>query len=404
MKPKLRPINAFPVEADGRKLICLQDPMKISDKSLFIDYRTYFIITMMDGKNEISDIQLAYTRQFGELLLNNQIELLLKNLDDNLFLEGEKYNAAIKTMRNAFAIQPVRYAELAGSAYEPEPEKLHAQLDKILGKTLNIYNSGNKKKRIKALISPHIDINHGTECYAHSYGCLANHSRADLYIILGVIHAPSKNEFIPTRKDYATPFGMAETDKKTAKILEDSLPPDSSEDEFIHKTEHSIEFQLIFLQHILGKANYKILPILCGGFHKQLENGKIPEDDKTTKNFLDTLRDIINEYDGNICIIAGVDLSHVGTRFGSVSPITPARLPAIESLDKEMLEYVVKCDARGFYKNIEMDKNGRNVCGFGAIYTLLYLLGDSEGELLYYGQSFQPETASVVTFTSIAFY
>ena len=105
-----------------------------------------------------------------------------------------------------------------------------------------------------------------------------------------------------------------------------------------------------------------------------------------------------------VCIIAGVDLSHVGTKFGSASPITAARLPAVERLDREMLDYVVKSDKHGFYKNIEMDKNGRNVCGFGAIYTLLYLLGDAEGELLHYGQSYQPETSSVVTFTSVAFY
>lgn len=404
MKPKLRPINAFPIEADGRKLICLQDPMKISEKTLFIDYRTYFIIAMMDGINEISDIQLAYTRQFGELLLNNQIDSLLKDLDDNLFLEGEKYNKAIKNMRNEFAIQTVRYAEHAGSAYEAEPSKLHTQLDRILKKASDTNASKSKRKKLKALIAPHIDINHGAEGYAHSYTCLADNLPADLYIILGVIHSASKSEFVPTRKDYETPLGMVETDKNFAKILEDSLPAGSSEDEFIHKTEHSIEFQLIFLQHILGDAKYRILPILCGGFHSQLEHGKMPEEDRIVKKFLDTLRDGIEEYKGDVCIIAGVDLSHVGTKFGSVSPITKSRLPAIESLDKEMLEYVVKCDARGFYKNIELDKNGRNVCGFGAIYTLLYLLGDAEGELLHYGQSFQPETSSVVTFTSIAFY
>jgi MEMO1 family protein len=401
MKPKIRPINAFPIEAEGRKLICLQDPMKISDKTIFIDYQTYFIISMMDGNNEVSDIQLAYTRQFGELLLNNQIDALLKDLDDSLFLEGEKYNAMMKQLRQSFAAEPVRRAEHDGSAYESEPVKLRKQLDKVL-KIAG--NSAKNNQQPKALIAPHIDIRVGAQGYAYSYSRIHKENAADLYIILGVSHMASRNEFIITAKDFETPFGISKTNKDFVGILEDALPVGSSEDKFIHKSEHSIEFQLVFLQHALGDANYRIVPILCGGFHTQLEKGKMPEDDKAVKKFLEALRTAIDDYKGTVCIIAGVDLSHIGTKFGSVSPITQARLPAIEQLDKEMLDYVVRCDVRGFYKNIEMDKNGRNVCGFGAIYTLLFLLGDSKCELLHYGQNYQPETSSVVTFASLAFY
>ena len=50
------------------------------------------------------------------------------------------------------------------------------------------------------------------------------------------------------------------------------------------------------------------------------------------------------------------------------------------------------------------EKDRRKICGFSAIYSLLHLIDAREGKLLKYDQSVEPNSQSVVTFASMAFY
>ena len=403
-KPKIRPLNVFPIEDGGREVICLQDPLKIADKHMFVDYQTYFIIALMDGEHEISDIQLAYTRRFSDLLLNKRVNFLLRELDDNLFLEGERFEEAKRQLSESFRRKPVRRAEHAGSAYEEEPEKLRAQLDEIMRMAGEGKQNHRKRKYLRGLIAPHIDIRAGAESYVRAYRRVADAEAADLYVILGISHASSKREFILTDKDFETPLGVSRTDKAFVKDLTKSLSLDYMEDEFVHKGEHSIEFQVLFLQHVLEDRAYRIVPILCSGFNKQVEEDVLPEMDPEICEFLTALQEEIEKSRAKVCIIAGVDLSHVGQKFGTPGQLDSSQLKAIENLDREMLRLIENGGMADFFRHIEVDKNGRNVCGFPAIYSLLFLLKGAHAELLYYGQDYQPATSSMVSFASMAFY
>src|SRR5918911_5742125 len=68
--PKLRPIEAFPVNLGGREVVCLRDPTQLTDGAVFVPRETLFILAHFDGKHSILDIQEAYTRQSGELLFS----------------------------------------------------------------------------------------------------------------------------------------------------------------------------------------------------------------------------------------------------------------------------------------------------------------------------------------------
>jgi len=61
-------------------------------------------------------------------------------------------------------------------------------------------------------------------------------------------------------------------------------------------------------------------------------------------------------------------------------------------------------DGEGFYSSIMRDRDRRRVCGLPAIYTMLKVLEAKEGKLLKYAQAYTPETQSVVSFASMAFY
>ena len=79
-------------------------------------------------------------------------------------------------------------------------------------------------------------------------------------------------------------------------------------------------------------------------------------------------------------------------------------LRVISQEDREMLGYAERMDGEGFFSSILSERDRRRICGLPAIYSMLRILDAKEGKLLKYGQAFTPETQSVVTFASLAFY
>jgi hypothetical protein len=99
--------------------------------------------------------------------------------------------------------------------------------------------------------------------------------------------------------------------------------------------------------------------------------------------------------------VAGVDLAHVGPRFGDPDPNTAGSLATVERADRAMLESVVAGDARGFFAQVAADRDARRICGLSPIYSLLRLLPTGPGRLLQYRQWPDPEGA--VTFCAVGF-
>ncbi len=126
--PKLRNVNVFPVQASGQTLICLQDPQNISENPLFLPSSLYSIVSLLDGYHSILDIQADYMRRFGEFLFTEKIHEIIGQLDEHLFLEGEKYQEVLRQKEEDFKRAPVREAAFAGKSYEKEGGKLKAQL------------------------------------------------------------------------------------------------------------------------------------------------------------------------------------------------------------------------------------------------------------------------------------
>jgi len=68
------------------------------------------------------------------------------------------------------------------------------------------------------------------------------------------------------------------------------------------------------------------------------------------------------------------------------------------------LEHSEKLDAEGFYRSIEEEKDRRRICGLSPIYSLLSTVDAQRGKILDYDQALEPDTGSVVSFASVAFY
>jgi hypothetical protein len=214
-----------------------------------------------------------------------------------------------------------------------------------------------------------------------------------------------KNPFCLTRKDFITPLGVLNVDKELVDAIQSRCPDDLFEDEGVHRSEHSIEFQCVFLRYLYPEPNpLKIVPILSGSFYEAIEKGISPMELKPIRQFIDALKDAVSSLRREVCYIASADLAHMGVQFGDRDGVSEYGLRGIAQEDQEMLEYAEKMDGEGFFSSILRERDRRKICGLPAIYSMLKTLEAKEGKLLKYGQAFAPETQSVVTFASLAFY
>jgi len=405
--PKIRNINIFPVQMSGQSMICLQDPQNISGKALFLPPSLYFIISLFDGQHSILDIQAEYMRRFGDFLFTDKIKEIISQLDEDLFLEGERFEEALRREEENFKKASVREAQFAGKSYEMDPERLKVQLEGYFSRADGPGSLGDKgvSNGLKGVVAPHIDFQRGGVCYAFAHREIWERNTSRCFIIFGTAHTSMEHPFCLTRKDFTTPLGSLNSDQELIDAIQSHYPYDLFKDERVHRSEHSIEFQCIFLRHLYPEPiPLKIVPILSGSFHEAIEKGISPMDLKPIRKFIEAIHDSVLSLGRKVCYIASADLAHMGLQFGDREGIGEYGLRVLAEEDQEMLGCVERVDGDGFFSSILKDRDRRRICGLSAIYMLLQVIEAREGRLLKYGQAFTPETQSVVTFASLAFY
>jgi AmmeMemoRadiSam system protein B len=364
------------------------------------------VVSLFDGTRSLNEIKAEYMRRYGEILYTERLDEIISYLDDQYLLESERYAQYHQKLEEEFRLAQKRESVFAGKSYESDPDKLNHQIEQFF---TGPGGPGAPSQElpgdmVKGLIAPHIDFQRGGPCYAWAYKELAESVQPDLFILLGTVHSPTTFPFVLTSKTVATPWGEVKTDGEIVSALAEKLSFDPFHDELVHKTEHTIEFQTVFLDYLYrDRKKLKILPVLCSSFHDIMEQGTTPQDKPYVNEFIETLRSLIEGTSCRSCCIASADLAHVGLRFGdSVAP-SNASLKEIERKDIEMLSHVERLNADAFYESIAREKDARKICGLPPIYTLLKLIDSQEGSILNYQQSVEAEAGSVVTFTSMVF-
>ena len=412
-KPRMRPVEAFPVQQDGKTSVYLKDPLNFATP-LGISPAGYFVLAHFDGQHSFTDVQEAYCKQFGSLLMSDDLKSFIDMLDQHYYLDSERFrdykNAVVLEFRN----QTTRVPAHVGGVYKADPEELKTQLEGFFSAPNGpgLPNSQLAGSTPRAIVAPHIDFHRGGPAYAWAYKPLAESDGADLYILLGTSHYSGQTPYILTLKNFATPLGLVETDRDFVQRLQAKCAEDCFTDEYLHRGEHSLEFQVVFLKYIAqqraaltGRPEkpFKIVPILVSSFHSAVVNQTLPEKDSAVGTFLRTLRDLAALESRQVCFVAGVDLAHVGRQFGDREPITDDFLKWVESEDQELVNRLAALDAPGFFNAVAKDQDKRRICGFSPLYSLIHLLDGAKGKQLKYSQAFTPETGSAVTFSSLIF-
>ena len=391
----------------GQTLVCLQDSQNVSESALFLTPPVYFIVSLLDGQHSILDIQTAYMRRFGEILYSDKIQEVVEQLNENLFLEGERFQEALRQTEKRFKVAPVREAGFAGKSYEYDPERLRAQMGGYFAGPDGPGPLGRKEEAdgLKGVVAPHIDFQRGGVSYAFAHREIWERNSSDCFIIFGTAHAFTEKPFCLTRKEFLTPLGPLPVDHELIDALQSRYQDDLFKDEGVHRGEHSVEFQCVFLRYLYpDPIPLKIVPVLCGSFHEVIEKGMSPMEQKPIRQFIEALRDSVSSLGRRVCYIASADLAHMGLQFGDPEGIGEYDLRVLAGEDQAMLGHVERFDGEGFFSSILKEGDRRRICGLPAIYTLLKTMEAKEGRLLKYGQAFTPDTQSVVTFASLAFY
>ena len=308
--PKLRAdLNFMPSPIADKPGLLIRDVYQYSNEKLIVPPLLVQGLKFFNGTRTDADLCAELVRLSGKSETENAAKQLIETLSNAGFLENQIHWDMKERQQRSFSGNPVRQAKHMGSAY---PQDLGA-LQKLLHGYLDPNGGSDKDDRdIIGIAAPHISLEGGWQCYRAAYQNLPTSLRKRTFIVIGTSHYGTPNKFGLTRKPYQTPFGVTNVNRELVDEL--SAEPAVVMEDYCHAIEHSIELQVIFLQTIFG-PDICILPILCGPFRPNAKGG-YPRDDAGVRGFLDALRGIAEREQERLFWVLGVDMAHMGIRYG----------------------------------------------------------------------------------------
>lgn len=229
--------------------------------------------------------------------------------------------------------------------------------------------------KITAAIVPHAGWTFSGALAAMVFSAIKKRNKdVDTFVIFGAAHGyMGRKPAVYNRGCWLTPLGGIEIDESLADSIAQTETADINPD--VHNTEHSIEVQIPFIQHLFGEA--KIVPVIVPPASAAVELGEAVG------------RMISGSSDKDIVCVASTDLTHYGLRYG----FTPAGIGeegikwAAEVNDKSFIDLAVALKPQEL-----LDSSIQNCssCGPGAAAAVVAVAkeaGIRQGTLLCYTNS-----------------
>lgn len=241
-----------------------------------------------------------------------------------------------------------RKAAVAGQFYSSNKEQLYNDLK-------NLFNNKKSDSNAIAVISPHAGYVFSGEIAARA---ISNINPCKQYENIFIIASSHTNYFegvsIYNAGNYETPLGSVKVNIDICNELIQkndifNFLPEA------HKTEHSIEVQLPFLQYWL-KNDFQIVPIVIGS-----------DDIETPKRVAQILKPYFNKE--NVFIIS-TDFSHYPEYKDAIS-IDANTADAICTGNPDLLINIIKNT-----KSSKVNNLLTNICGWSATLTLMHMSGN----------------------------
>jgi AmmeMemoRadiSam system protein B len=391
-----RNLDLMPSPVPDRPGLLLRDPYRYAEAVLVVPSPLVPCLAFFDGRCEEGDLRVALARLTGDVRVGEVIDHLRATLSSSGFLEDDTYLRFRDERHKAFADAPRRDPAHAGTAYPWEPDALRATLDRYLRE------GGLPARPTEGLLgvaAPHVSPEGGWRSYAAAYGALGREAADRTFVVLGTSHYGEPERFGLTRKPFLTPYGVTSVDLPLTERLVESGGEAVRIEDYCHSFEHSIEFQVVFLQHLFGPA-VRILPVLCGALPPRAR----PEDEPAVARFVDALGELAAGEGDRLAWVLGVDMAHVGRRYGddSAARAGEGAMTEVEARDRERCARLAGGDAAGFWDLVRENGDDLRWCGAAPLYVFLRAAAPAGGELLRYEQ-WNIDEQSVVSFAGMAF-
>ncbi len=392
--PRLRPeLNVSPSPDPQNPGLYIRDHYRFTEAWLIIPAFLAQRLSFFDGGHTQAELAAEFARLSNQANAADTAQHLFEALDKAGFLENETFTQLRDAKYQAFVQSPVRQAAHVFDT----AENIHATLQGFLvGETPVL------RPHPVGIAAPHVSPGGGARSYGAAYRQLTPDLKDRTFVILGTSHYGQANRFGLTRKPFETPLGITRTDPALLDLL--AAQPTVIQEDYCHAIEHTIEFQVIFLQHLYG-PDVKILPLLCGSFYPSIYNNGKPEDDDLVHRFFETLGEIAEQRAEQLYWILGVDMAHIGLRYGDpiAAHAEQEHLLRVRERDHDRIQSLNAGDATTFWEKIRENHDDLRWCGSAPFYSFLKIMPNARGTLQHYEQwNIDPD--SVVSFAGISFF
>lgn len=415
--PKLRlDLEFLPSPVPERPGLLVRDPYRYSDSTLIVPPPLTRGLRLLDGAHTDVDLRDYLTKASGRPDVSELAEHFLGALSEAGFLHDGTFQSMRQQRHDDFTRAERREAIHAGGGYPGEATTLETTVRQWMAQPVRELPSGfpagreagldqEGMGRLLGIAAPHVSPFAAPATYAAAYAALPSDAASRTFVILGTSHYGAPGRFGLTRKPFRTPFGDAVTDTALVDRLAGAAPDSFVVEDYCHAIEHSIEFQVLFLQSRFG-AGVKIVPVLCGPLL-----GARPEDDRHVAAALDALGELQAREGKELAWVLGIDLAHMGRRYGDTwrARAHTGDMVAITAREAARLDRIGAGDADGFWNLVQGDgpavrpgNDDLKWCGAAPLYTFLRAVPEARGAVLAYDH-WNIDEDSVVSFAALSF-
>jgi AmmeMemoRadiSam system protein B len=406
LPPLRRTLELTPSPAAERPGLLVRDPFRFAESMLIIPSALVPCLAFFNGRYGRAEVVEALVRLGGDVRIGQVIDHLLDVLSQGGFLEDEVFEGLQAERTRTFAEALARTPAHAGTAYPAAQDALRQALagwtDGVDGQDAASAPPADTGPLI-GIAAPHVSPEGGWRSYGAAYRALSASDADRTFVVLGTSHYGEPDAFGLTRKPFLTPLGQSEVDVRLVDELAERGGEAVRLEDYCHSIEHSIEFQVLFLQHRFGPG-VRLLPILCGAFARSTREGGLPEDAPGVARFLDTLAEIADREGRRLLWVLGVDMAHMGRRYGD--PFTARAdeglMVEVAARDRERCARIAEGDAAGFWRLVQDKGDELKWCGASPFYTFARVLPSTRADLARYEQ-WNIDEASVVSFAALSF-
>lgn len=399
-----RDLDFFPSPDRNHPGLVIQDRNQFSPHQLIVPPALVQVLDNFNGQSTDLDLRAALTRLTGELDTSEIAAHLEETLSKAGFLEDDTF-AAFKEerLKEWRALEVLPHSHSGPLNYPDDPTALQSQF-------ANWFQSAPAHSAfpLRAIAAPHASPGAAQRSYISAYHALAQalskeEAAGKTFVILGTSHYGDIDRLGVTRKDFDTPAGRARVHPDLLAELHRHGGPGIADEDYYFSLEHSVEFQVVFLQYLYG-PNINILPLLCGSYARSIYLGGAPEESDDVRRYLDALREMNAKHAENLVWVLGVDMAHIGRRYDDDAPATAnaGSMLDVEAKDRRRIAALNAGDTEAFWAQVQEGRDPLKWCGSAPFYTYLRTRPETRGELLDY-EHWQIDPESVVTFGAMRF-